>query len=119
MGYVLGIILLLTVIFGFRFSIELIVDAFPGMRGLFSGNGAAIAIFALSLVMSLPLLITVPMAIIVGIFFAKVWYAVVLQYLALEGVWFIFNAIITILFGTTIVAFSGVSKWFGNRDNVQ
>ena len=56
MAFLLSIILLSAFIFGFQFSIELIVDAFPGMRGLFSGNGAAIAIFALSIVMSLPLL---------------------------------------------------------------
>jgi|GEM_PF-2274332 len=119
MGYVLGIILLLTVIFGFRFSIELIVDTFPGMRSLFSGNGAAIAIFALSLVMSLPLLITVPMAIIVGIFFAKVWYAVVLQYLALEGVWFVFTALITLIFGVAPFAIGGASEWLRKRNNIQ
>lgn len=119
MAFLLSIILLSAFIFGFRFSIELIVDAFPEMGGLFYGNGAAIAIFALSLITSLPFFYTLPIAIIVGIFFAKVWYSVALHYLALEGVWLIFNAIITILFGTTIVAFFRVSKWFGNRDNVQ
>lgn len=113
--FLLYIVLLTAIILGFRFSIGLIIDAFPSMSYLFQNNGTAISLFIFSFIMRFPLFFMVPIAIIAGIFFAKVWYSVLFQYLALEGIWFVFSALITIFFGSTVFSLFKISDFIKEK----
>ncbi len=115
MGFLIYIVMMLAVITGFHYSIDLIVNTFPSTYHLFLHNGIAIGIFALSLITGIPFILGTILALIIGAFSSGDWYAIAVQYLALELVWFLLSALFTAVVGGTAVISGSLYEIYKNK----
>ncbi len=111
----LPFIMIIAVILGFHFSIDLIIHAFPSTHDLFSNNYIAYAIFGFAVFLGCPWFICIPIALVLGLIFADVWYAPLIQFVALEFVFYLFSAVVTFVIGGTIIASSSIYEKCKNK----
>lgn len=115
MMILLPFVFVFVIIYGFHSSIDLIVHTFPSTYDLFCDNYIAYAIFALSVFVGCPWLICIPVALIAGVFFADLWYAPLIQFIALEFAFYLFSAIVTFILGSTFIASSSIYEKLKNK----
>ena len=97
------ILLMLGMLFfayiGLHFLAAILTSIIPSTDFLFHDNKIALIIFSLSLFCGFPVFICLPIALIAGVFFAKIWYVPALQYITLEIMLAVLSLVATLIFG--------------------
>lgn len=101
LGFIgITIIFLLLIKIGLSMTTGFLSSLFPGIAPFLTHNTAAFTIFLLfNIFLRMPFIIGAIVAGIYGIIFFSPWYYPILQFLVLQLIWFVFNLIISLIFG--------------------